>query len=255
MATINKVLYNINQTNDTTTQEKKQARDNIEASQVNYVNALSPTPSITTGDLNIVQYPSGLHLNNGSGNISPLAPEPQSGENGKILTVKSSGIGWSNNQPSRDIFIKYYRDDNYETSTNKVPIKSIELPKVGNMYPTKIVGTIDCYPEDGYNAISIVPMKSNNYGSSDTTVGLGGDYDPYEDKNNINVHNMLALSPTPGSGSSDGDYRNVISFSFNKKEDIIGNMTYLGIKGLSGGSESTYHIHNIQIQCFYEMEE
>ena len=34
MAYINKVLYNVDQTGDTTSAEKKQARDNIEASQV-----------------------------------------------------------------------------------------------------------------------------------------------------------------------------------------------------------------------------
>lgn len=252
MSTINKVLYNIDQTSDTTSQEKKQARDNIEASQVNYVNAISTTVTSTTGDLNIVQYQSGLHLNDGNGNIAPLSPEPQSGDTGKILTVKSTGVGWEYNQPSRDIFVKYYRDLTNSVSSNNKILKSIELPKVGNMYPTKVMGSIDCYPDSNYRAISIVPMKSNNYGGT-ADIGLGGNYDPYENNNNINVSNMIALDGQSAGG--DGEYRNVVTFSFDKKDDIVGDMTYIAIKGQSESSVTNYHIHNIQLQCFYETED
>lgn len=41
MAHINKVCYNVDQTGDTTTEEKKQARDNIGASQISYDNTVT----------------------------------------------------------------------------------------------------------------------------------------------------------------------------------------------------------------------
>lgn len=251
MSTINKVLYNIDQTNDTTTQEKKQARDNIQASQVNYVNAVGGVPTVTPGDLNLVTYQSGLHLNDGTSNISPLAPEAQQGDTGKILTVKSTGIGWSNNQPARDIFIQLYRNNSLSSGVSNV-IQSIELPKVGNMYPTKVFGSFDCYPDTGYTGMAVCPMKSNNYGSG-SSWGAGGSYDPYVDADCVNVHSLLALSSDHV--GADGQYRNTVNFSFTKKDGVQGDITYIGIKGSSAEGEGLgFHVHNIQIQCFYETE-
>lgn len=250
MATINKVLYNISQVNDTSSTEKKQARDNIAASQVNYVSALGGTPTVTLGDLNVVTYQSGVHLNDGTGNIAPLAPEPVSGQTGQILTVTQTGVTWKPNQPKRDLFIQLYRNNSSsQTSTNV--IDSIELPKVGDLYPSKVFGSFDCYPDDNCTTLAIVPMKSNNYGSG-KPYGTGLSYDPYEDSADINVHDLLAMSNNvPG---ADGQYRNTVTFSFAKKDNIVGDIKYIGIKGASGFTSTNYHIQNMQIQCFYETE-
>ena len=68
MAKQNKVCSNLQQDFDNT--EKKQARTNIDASQINYVDALpGHQPTSEVGDLFVVEYESGKHFNDGNGNI------------------------------------------------------------------------------------------------------------------------------------------------------------------------------------------
>lgn len=242
MAYNNKVCYNIDQTGDTTSAEKKQARDNIEASQVNYINAISPTPTTTHGDLNLVTYQSGLHLNDGVGNIAPCLPEPTSANNGQIATVTSEGVKWKANQPPKDVFIKTVQFETIDIGTNTTLVKSLSLPTRDGKYPTKVVGSIDCYPHSGYETLSIVPL----YGISDV-------YQPVDEQQNVNTDHLLALSNTQTQPSDRGDYRNEISFCFRKADDH--NLSFIGIKGMAGSSELDYHIHNANITCFYEYEE
>lgn len=76
--------------------EKAVARSNIGASQISYVTSTGGPPTITVGNLNIVTYQKGIHLNNGQGDIGPIPPEPASGDNGKVLTVTQTGVKWTN---------------------------------------------------------------------------------------------------------------------------------------------------------------
>ena len=83
MAKCNKVCSNLQQDFDNT--EKKQARTNIDASQIQYVNATpGHQPTSEVGDLFVVEYESGKHFNDGDGNIGGLVPEPTSGTVGNV---------------------------------------------------------------------------------------------------------------------------------------------------------------------------
>lgn len=242
MSYINKVCYNIDQTGDTSSAEKKQARDNIEASQVNYINAITPTPTVTSGDLNLVTYQSGLHLNDGNQNIAPCLPEPTSANSGQIATVTSEGVKWKANQPSKDVFIQTIKYDSINIGSNTSLVKYYYMPTRDGKYPTKVVGSIDCYPHSGYESLSIVPLYS-----------LEGGYKPVDELQNVNTDNLLALSQTQTQPTDRGDYRNVISFCFNKANNH--DLTFIGIKGMAGSNDTNYHVVNANITCFFENDE
>ena len=101
MAKCNKVVSNIAQ--DFDQNERKQARDNIEASKIAYVDALpGHQPISTTGDLYIVDYESGKYFNDGSGNISVAVPVPASGDTDKVLMDTVMGPRWQSQQELPD---------------------------------------------------------------------------------------------------------------------------------------------------------
>lgn len=101
MAKCNKVVSNIAQ--DFDQNERKQARDNIAASQINYVDALpGHQPTSQVGDLFVVEYESGKHFNDGSGNIGILVPEPTSGNIGSVLQNTNAGVRWMSQQELPD---------------------------------------------------------------------------------------------------------------------------------------------------------
>lgn len=260
MAAINKVLYNINQVNDTTSTEKKQARDNIEASQVNYVNAVGSVPTVTVGDLNVVQYQSGLHLNDGLGNIAPLPPEPVSGQTGKILSVTSEGVKWADNRPVRDVFIdqqSYLLNNN--GSATKV-LWQVELPKKNDKYPTKVIGSVAANPADDGNVLSILPMQESiydytyevEYEPGVTGTASATNYKPFDSGSNVNYQRLLAM--TDNNTTLAGVYENICPFQFKDASQHPGrDLKFVAIKG--SNACPSYNLHNIQITCFYEQGE
>jgi hypothetical protein len=262
MSTINKVLYNIDQTNDTTTQEKKQARDNIEASQVNYVNAIGSVPTVTLGDLNIVTYQSGLHLNDGTGNISPLTPEPAQGQTGKILSVTNEGVKWTDNQPVRDVFIEQhtYLEDSNINATKL--LWQVQLPQKNGKYPTKVIGSVATNPADGGTMLSILPMQESIYDYTyevEYEPGVTGsvsatNYKPFDSGYNVNYQHLLALDDTTTVVPNVGLYENVCTFQFKDASQYPGrDLKYVAIKG--SNTCLNYNLHNIQMTCFYETED
>ena len=88
----NKVATNLQQ--DFTTQEQKQARDNISASQIAYIQATGGTPTTEVGDLFVVQYQSGKKLSDGSSDLGYIVPNTVSGDNGCVLTETELGPRW-----------------------------------------------------------------------------------------------------------------------------------------------------------------
>lgn len=262
MAAINKVLYNINQVNDTTSTEKKQARDNIEASQVNYVNAVGSVPTVTVGDLNVVQYQSGLHLNDGQGNIAPLPPEPVQGQTGKVLSVTSEGVKWADNRPVRDVFLK---QDHYLSSSNGSSTSLLwqtELKQVNGKYPTKVIGSVACNPADGGHTISILPMKESIYDYEYTyevepgvsATASATNFVPFAQGENANFIQVLAWTDTQSGTPNKGLYENNFTFQFYDDSEHPGrDMKFIAIKGSS--QCPNYNLHNIQFTCFYEQGE
>lgn len=101
MSNVNKVLYNIDQTGDTTDAEKALARANIGASDGKISWVTIPEggqPRISKSGLSVVTRPSGTYIQDDEGNVKfYLAPDFESGYAGKILGILDGGaIGWRN---------------------------------------------------------------------------------------------------------------------------------------------------------------
>lgn len=116
MAKINKVLYNIDQTGDTSTTEKSQARANIGASQITYDSSVSDMTitkeivrpymntkyTATVGNDSFLLLPSefsdGMVVkSNGSLTTNAFPKEvPSGGTNGQVLTWNNDTYGWAN---------------------------------------------------------------------------------------------------------------------------------------------------------------
>lgn len=233
---MNKVATNLQQ--DFTEAEQITARNNIAASQIKYVNAID-TVTQAVGDLNIIKYQSGTHLNNGTGNIGVVVPEPTTGMTDFVLVNTEQGVRWEENNPPEDVFIEDYYDMNYSNSSNSVELKRIIFPKHNDHYPTKIEGHFMCWPMSGYEYISIVPISA-----------VTGSVVQYDSHQNVNTYKLLALSQE---GAITGDYPNTVPFMAHKKATIPGKeIVGVSIKGQSGSTLGDYNIKNIYIRCFYE---
>ena len=259
---LNKLCSNINQSNDFTDAEKHTMRNNIEASQVNYVNAIGQVPTVTVGDLNVVQYQSGLHLNDGNGNIAPLPPEPVQGQTGKILSVTAEGVKWTDNQPVRDIFINQqsFLEDSNSTAT-KV-LWQTEFDKKNGKYPTKVIGSVACNPADGGTMLSILPMQDSIYDYTyevELAPGVTGtasatNYKPFDSGSNVNYKHLLAMTDTSSHIPNTGEYENICYFQFKDASNTPGrDLKFIAIKGSNSCPE--YNLHNIKFTCFYEQGE
>lgn len=257
MANNNKVLYNVDQTADTTAAEKAQARANIGASDgtiswVSYSEG-SPTPVIDNSTLSVVQSDSGARIQNADASTKYyVAPNTTSNDKGKFFGVSNTGNAtWIKvPNPQRDVFMESQQLNLSSLDTNTNVISMFECPKHDGKYPTKVIGSFMCKPEDTFTTISVVPMASAIHDS------VSGWYytDQYETSQNINVNSMLALT-----NDNDGAYNNTVTFQFHKNPSFVpGNrdLTYIGIKGKEPtGNGNNYHVYNVNLTYFYESEE
>lgn len=246
---LNKVLNNIPQS--LTTAEKQQARDNIDAAKS--VSVYVPGTTGWTGDLRF-QY------NNTAGNFEAYVDNHEIGAvintptvTGTYLTCDVNGtVIWEQlPTPKRDVFMEsqYFSESSY--GGNIQPIKAITLPTHNGKYPTKIIGSLYVNPQTNYDSISVVPLTS--------AYVTGGEFDFkfYENSQNVNVENLIALSYTEEQDPLQrGQYSNTVTFQFHKNPTYAaGEIAYIGIKGKSGSTESNYYPHNINLTYFYESEE
>lgn len=259
MANNNKVLYNVDQRADTTDVEKAQARANIGASDgtiswVTYSEG-SPTPVIDNSTLAVVSSDSGTRIQNADASKKYyVAPDTTASDKGKFFGVNSAGNAtWQNvPNPPQDVFMESQQYQLRSDSTNTNVITMFQCPKHDGQYPTKVIGSFMCSPEDGCDSISVVPMASALYNAAS-----GWYYtSPYESSQNINVNKLLAVTD---SNDNSGVYNNTVTFQFHKNPRFVpGNtdLTYIGIKGqeLPENSEK-YHIHNVNITYFYESDD
>ena len=237
MAQQTKVSVNIQQ--DFNEDQQRQARDNIGASKVQYVDTTVNPMTVEHGDLNVVKYLSGTHFNDGDGNIGVMVPEPASGMNDYVLTNTEQGVRWEENNPAEDVFIEDYYDKIYEYSANSQELKRIIFPKHNGHYPTKIEGSFMCWPMSGYERISVVPISS--------VTGAVIEYDSHQ---NTNTYTLFALSQE---GANIGDYPNTVPFMAHKKDTIrFKEIVGVSIKGQSGSTIDNYNVKNIFIRSFYE---
>lgn len=222
--------------------EKKTARDNIAASQVKYVRTVGGY-SDSVGDLAIVRYESGLHMNDGSQNIAPLPPETTQADKGKVLAVdKDTGyVGWKTiPNPRPNVFIKQTSLLANNNSGNTTVLNhSYELPVVNGKYPSKVIGYFDvkCNSTGATEPSISVCMTQGYHTSSETDVS----WDPVDQGQNANFDELLG-----------GDlYANHRTFSFDTSNTIVADqgVRYLTFKGRS---DCAYNIQNLRCQCFYE---
>ena len=154
----NKVCTNLSQ--DFSTVEQKQARDNIGASQINYVNATpGHQPIVTKGDLFIVDYESGKYFNDGTGNISVAVPVPASGDTGKVLMDTVMGPRWQNQQELPDSIMWDPIDHGSGTNTHMCAVSNT----INNYSYNQILGFVT-FTTTSSGSFSIVPCDgSGNY--------------------------------------------------------------------------------------------
>lgn len=255
MANNNKVLYNVDQRADTTDVEKAQARANIGASDgtISWVtyNEGSPTPIVDNSTLAVVQSDSGARIQNADASTKYyVAPDTTSSDKGKFFGVNSYGTAtWQNvPNPPQDVFMESQLFDESSYGGNIQPIKAISCPTHNGKYPTKIIGSFYCNPQTDYDSISVIPLVS--------AYVSGGEFDFkfYENSQNVNVQNLLAL--TDSSDTRYGQYSNTITFQFHKNPRFAnGEIAYIGLKGESGSTESNYNPHNINLTFFYESDD
>lgn len=244
---VNKVLNNIPQS--LTTAEKQQARDNIDAAKS--VSVYVPGTTGWSGDLRF-QY------DNTAGTFDAYVDNHELGSvistptvTGTYLTCDENGtVIWEQlPTPKRDVFMEsqYFSESSYGGNTE--PIRAISCPTHDGKYPTKIIGSLYVNPQTSYDSISIVPLTS--------AYVTGGEFDFkfYENSQNVNVKNLLAL--TDSTDTRYGQYSNTITFQFHKNPTYagLGEIAYIGIKGKSGSTESNYNTHNIHLTFFYESDE
>lgn len=232
---VNKVLNNIPQS--LTNAEKQQARDNIDAAKS--VSVYVPGTTGWSGDLRF-QYDNtaqtfDAYVDNHE--LGAVISTPT--VTGTYLTCDENGtVIWEQlPTPKRDVFMESQYFDESSYGGNIQPIKAIACPTHNGKYPTKIIGSFYCNPQTGYESISVVPLTS--------AYVTGGEFDFkfYESSQNVNVEHLLALS-------------NTITFQFHKNPGYAaGEITHIGIKGLSNSTESNYNPHNINLTFFYESDD
>lgn len=229
---------------DFTEEEKEQARENIGATQVLYVDEVGTRTEIA-GDLEIVRSNTGLHLNDGTENISPLVPVPTEDDAGKVLSVdRDSGvIGWSSAPSSGgSVDMENFTIVSLSHNTNtSVLDHSYELPAHNGRYPSKVFGYLDvkCIsPGSAQPSISVCMTQSYHSAAYPTA------WDPIDPSR---IANYTGLR----SGSNATNHR---TFMFDTKDTVAATsgVRYLTLKGRS---ECTYTLENLRCQLFYEYEE
>lgn len=205
----NKVATNLQQ--DFTTAEKTQARQNIEASKIAYVDALpGHQPISTTGDLFIVDYESGKYFNDGTGNISVAVPIPASGDTGKVLMDTVMGPRWQNQQELPDS-IMWDPIDHGSGS--------------GNTHMCDVSNTINNY---NYNQIlGFVTFTTTSSGSFSIV--------PCDGSGNYMAKYGSQCWNIPGALGTVNPYTMPFYFRMDGTADI----KKIGIKGQSAGSQAT----------------
>ena len=240
MSKMNKVCVNLDQS--FTAAEKQQARDNINAAKS--VSVYVPGTTGWYGDLR-------LQYNHTAGSFEAYVDNHEIGAvintptvTGTYLTCDKNGtVIWEQlPTPKRDVFMETQYFDESGYGGNIQPIKAISCPTHNGKYPTKIIGSFYCNPQTNYDSISVVPLTS--------AYVTGGEFDFkfYENSQNVNVQNLLALNDTTGYGQ----YSNTITFQFHKNPSASSEIAYVGIKGKSNSTESNYNPHNINLTFFYE---
>ena len=239
MSKMNKVAVNLAQ--DFTDTEKAQARTNIGASDgtipwVEY-NQGSPTPIVDKSSLSVVSSEQGTRIQNDDATkkfyVAPDFTTPT--DTGKFFGVDVDGKAkWKNiPNPPKDIFIDQYCYDLKNIDTNTSVLKTISIPEG----TTKIIGSLDCYPNTDYNSLSIVTLKNDN------TL--------YNSSASVNTNQLISLDDNDN--PLVGQYRNTIPFQFKVTGNPNdGTWKYIGIKGQAGSIANNYHISNIMVTFIKE---
>jgi hypothetical protein len=229
-----------NQTSELTDAQKKTARDNIAASDgkiswVKYSQG-SQTPVVNKSGISVVTSEQGTRIQNDDATqkffVAPNFSTPA--DTGKVFTIDTDGAAkWKPiPTPEKDLTLQMYKDDLLNIGSNTSILKKIYIPEG----TTKIEGSINCYPNDGFESISLVLLKADDR--------------EYESSANLNFDHLLALDDTTPSASR-GQYSNTLNFKF-KRNSFNEPFHSLAIKGQSGSDLSNYHVSNIQIMFYKE---
>lgn len=218
------------------------------------------------------------------------APAPTNFEKGKVLHagVNYANEGftyWDEPEANYDGTIK---QDNFlrgakSHSTNKIvvavfkltPIKSKRGDLEVDVYPSKIIGSFDCYPFENFRSLTVMPLYDFNnslFNPTDETYsafykptsfsGLNP-YCPFHElTNSTTVASLLAITDPY---RNVGDYYNTVNFTCKASDNlnplVDSQIKYIAIKGreLNSGEVppqqspcDCYGIANVNITSFYE---
>lgn len=158
--------------------EKVQARTNIDASKVGYVNALGGTPLTELGDLYVVTYQSGKTLNDGTGDLGYLVPEPPSGTVGYVLSNGRNNLEWKSLEeiPKGEIW-RLMNSSNDSACTGIISQYKISEPEEANA----VWGTVT-FESSTSGKYSLVPCNADGYlskyASQCVNIGVVPTYEP-----------------------------------------------------------------------------
>lgn len=213
------------------------------------------------------------------------APAPTNYDKGKVLHagVNYAGEGftyWDEPEANYDGTIKQDNFLRYEktTSTNYdmvavfkiTPIKSKRGDLEVDVYPSKVIGSFDCYPYENFRSLTVMPLYDFNESLFDptsetfsafykpTTFSALNPYCPFHPSTNQTTVTSLLAIP-------DADYHNTVNFTCKASDNLNPldefQIKYIAIKGrgLNSGEVppkpspcDCYGIANVNITSFYE---
>lgn len=218
------------------------------------------------------------------------APAPTNFEKGKVLHagVNYAGEGftyWDEPEANydgtikQDNFLRYAKShfSNYDVvAVFKItPIKSKRGDLEVDVYPSKVIGSFDCYPLENFRSLTVMPLYDFNDSLFDpnnetysafykpTTFSALNPYCPFhESTNQTTVASLLAITDKQ---RNVGDYYNTVNFTCKASDNLNPldqyQIKYIAIKGrgLNSGEVpprdspcDCYGIANVNITSFYE---
>ena len=251
-----------NPQNNLTDPQKEQARTNIGAGQTTVTTFHSSThgQSYETPLEKITIYSDGIVMSNG-GQVLAGAPVPQPEDEGKVLVAHvndaNQGIAEWKELESSQTKIKHEFFYPAGGSDRQTILEVFEVPQLDGKWPTKIVGTFNCSPKNGFTDISVLPLESYSRQLNAS---------PYT----IETPTIFPDTPSPNwyiyQYSSPGDSRiknisslttgknNTVNFALEQDNNKL--LKYIAIKGF-GTSDTTspkdnYNISNLNFTYYYD---
>lgn len=209
----------------------------------------------STGDM------AGITFNNENSNVT-MVKTPAAGDGGKVLTVVEPGGSVAPYYEWKELESKIKHEFFFPTggSDRQTILEVFKVPQLDGKWPTKIVGTFNCSPINGFTGISVLPLElySRQLNSSPYTTETPTIFpdipspnwyiSPYTSPGDSRIKNIADL--TTGKN-------NTVNFAL--EQGNSGNnklLKYIAIKGFATTYTTTpkdnYNISNLNFTYYYD---